>query len=152
MREAVDVEYGEFSIVDPGGSEDPAATPIADSWDLGGPTGPWLVGADNILMVRSEFNVHSPTVTFELWDEAPPPQVHPASETAQVTFASSTGRILLEEMTGSDEEHEEFDLGSPDAKWHARGYRVRLVPADHFPDDLDEEVESFCFQFWPAEK
>jgi hypothetical protein len=152
MKGSVLVEYGEFSIIDPDGSLDDEATPFAASWELGGPTAHWLVAADNLLMVRSAYNVHTASVVFELFDTTPPAQALPNAEQTETSFYSSSGSLMLEELMGSSDDDVPFKLGPPQRRWRVRAHRVSLKPAGHFPADIDEELEAFTFGFWPLQE
>ncbi|MEV4894071.1 hypothetical protein AB0K48_32265 [Nonomuraea sp. NPDC055795] len=147
MQGSVLVEYGEFSIIDPDGSLDDKATTFAESWELGGPAADWLVAADNLLMVRSAYNAHTASVVLELFDATPPARTLPNAEQAETSFYSSSGSLMVEEMT----DDAPFKLGPPQKRWRVRAHRVSLNPAGYFSAGVGEELEAFTFGFWPLE-
>ncbi|MEU4405377.1 hypothetical protein AB0F88_12675 [Streptosporangium sp. NPDC023963] len=147
LEDAVLVEYGEFSIIDPEGAEDTDAEAFSSSWNKETDPGAWLTTSDNMLMVQSMHNMHTTVCTLQLWSAAPPSLELLESEVAEYSFYSSSGQVQLEEMMGSEEEHPSFDLGSRNSKWIVRAYRIQSSASDQ-TSDIDEHFESYFFQFW----
>lgn len=151
MEDSAFIEYNEFTIIDPDGGDDPDAKPCAQSWDERDIRGDWLDAADNMIMINSAYCTHHTRIRFELWSSDPGLKSEQLPDTDQTTalFYSSSGSVMVEEMFG-DDDHELFELGPPRQRWQVRGYQKMLVPPGHFPESLDEELESYTFQFWPS--
>ncbi|TKK87981.1 hypothetical protein FDA94_15595 [Herbidospora galbida] len=86
-------------------------------------------------------------IRFEVWPSDPGPG-HDA-EVITTSFYVSSGSIAIDDML-TDAVNPAIELGPPKANWSVRGHRTVLVPLDHFPEDADEELESYLFQFWPS--
>ncbi|NAS21281.1 hypothetical protein GT755_06225 [Herbidospora sp. NEAU-GS84] len=148
MEDSTFVQYYEFSITDHGGPGDPDAKSYDSSWNDRGVEPEWLVAADNMLMITSEFDGHRPRIRFEVWPSDPGPR-HDA-EVITTSFYVSSGSIAIDEML-TDTKNLAVELGPPKSNWNVRGHRTTLVPPDHFPEDADEELEAYLFQFWPGD-